>query len=502
MKNVIFIFFLLLLCGCDNDNKDEEKKEKLFEEPVMEWGISMDALKSKVQYPVFKEWEENKTISVSFNDVRLIGNKPGYVEYRDVSKDIKGICYYFINDNTTLNTAQCMLSDSIDYLDLVLDLRSKYGVEKSNTAKCINWQTENTYISLSKPDKGAWSLYYMDIDLVNPTPRPVTGVSIVDKKDYTMFIHDLIVLSWQITPSSESNIVDVISSNPSVVEVLEDHGGKILAKSKGNAQIIVRAAGTNIADTCNIIVTGHSGTIFDFENVEMTGKFETFYENNGTGRLFDWASSNPGFALTNTDLTDPSGFPTSSLATGRSGKCLKLETLSTGLWGERAGMPIAAGNLFMGTFDTMNAIKNVLKATKFGIPFENAPTYLTGYYKYKAGDVFSEVGKPVASKKDKCDIYAIFYEVDDKVKTLDGTNAFIHPNLISVARITDQKETDEWIKFNFPFIIKPGKVIDKDKLNSGMYNLAVVFTSSINGDRYRGAVGSTLLVDEVEIIIE
>lgn len=50
------------------------------------------------------------------------------------------------------------------------------------------------------------------------------------------------------------------------------------------------------------------------------------------------------------------------------------------------------------------------------------------------------------------------------MKYLDGFNGLTSPNLISVARISDQKETDEWMRFYIPFVAKPGKVIDKDKL--------------------------------------
>ena len=91
-------------------------------------------------------------------------------------------------------------------------------------------------------------------------------------------------------------------------------------------------------------------------------------------------------------------------ANGKTGKCLSLVTRSTGFFGSIMGMPIAAGNLFIGSFDVGNAMSNPLKATKFGLPFRHVPTYLAGYYKYKAGDQFTEGGKPVSGKRD----YAIF----------------------------------------------------------------------------------------------
>lgn len=252
-------------------------------------------------------------------------------------------------------------------------------------------------------------------------------------------------------------------------------------------------------------------TIYHFENYRQDGKYQVFFEKDENGNnIMDWASGNPGYALTGTpDSQTPTGFPTVSSDGGKEGKCLKLETKSTGPFGEGMNMPIAAGNLFMGEFNVLSALSNALKATRFGRPFDFVPTYLTGYYKYKAGSVFSEDGKPVDNKKDKCDIYAIFYEPEIKIDPknnkketilLDGTNALTSPNLISIARIDNQKETDEWTQFYIPFISLPGKTIDKDKLNNGKYYISIVFSSSIEGDKFKGAVGSTLYIDEVQLM--
>lgn len=247
------------------------------------------------------------------------------------------------------------------------------------------------------------------------------------------------------------------------------------------------------------IVAGLS-TQYSFEHVKQQNNYQVFYEIDKDGKtIMTWASGNPGFAFTGA-TTNPEEYPTTSAYDGKVGKCLRLVTRSTGDFGAKLGMPIAAGNLFMGEFDTFSAVVNALKATKFGLPFEHVPTYLSGYYKFKSGDMFQENGKDVPGKKDKCDIYAVFYETDDKVKMLDGINVFTSPNLVSIARINDQKETDEWTQFYLPFIAKPGKTIDKDKLKDGKYNVAIVFSSSIEGGSFSGAIGSTLYIDEVELV--
>ena len=47
-----------------------------------------------------------------------------------------------------------------------------------------------------------------------------------------------------------------------------------------------------------------------------------------------------------------------------------------------------------------------------------------------------------------------------------------------------------------------GRVIDDTKLKNGEYKLGIVFSSSVDGAYFKGAVGSTLYVDEVELICE
>lgn len=246
------------------------------------------------------------------------------------------------------------------------------------------------------------------------------------------------------------------------------------------------------------VIDSELSTFYNFEDTLPEQKYYIFVEKTNGRVVMQWASGNPGYALTGV-AKNADEYPTAQSSQGRSGKCLQLVTRSTGFFGGLVGMPIAAGNLFIGSFDVTIATITPLKATRFGLPFYHVPTYLSGYYKFRSGDQFTEAGKPVAGKRDICDIYAIFYETSENVTTLDGTNAFTSPNLISVARIGNAKETDEWTPFKLPFLARPGKLVDRTKLQAGKYNVAIVFASSLEGDRFNGAIGSTLLIDEAEL---
>lgn len=245
-------------------------------------------------------------------------------------------------------------------------------------------------------------------------------------------------------------------------------------------------------------------TDYSFEHFELNSskKYYVFYEVVNEQKQYIWASGNSGYALV-APKADPKAYPTVPYDFGKVGNCLKLETLSTGLMGQMAKMPIAAGSLFIGEFIAADAMLRPLQATRFGVPFDFIPVCIKGSYKYKPGTKFIEKdGSENPDKVDSFDIYSILYETDDNVKYLDGSNFLTSPNLISIARIKDEDKvvSEEWTNFSIYFKTQPGKTIDLEKLKAGKYNVSIVMTSSINGNLFQGALGSTLLVDEVELV--
>lgn len=238
---------------------------------------------------------------------------------------------------------------------------------------------------------------------------------------------------------------------------------------------------------------------YDFETLSSDNPYHKFTEDNPSSgtiiRRLELASGNPGFELTKMAKA-PDGYPTVQVNGGvDGGKCVKLETKDTGSFGSMVKMYIAAGNLFIGSFEVGQALSgNAMKATHFGFPFFYYPLRLEGWYKYKAGPT------PVERRKDECDIYGVLYETDDNVQFLDGSTSLNSPNIVALARnIKELPETDIWKQFNFKFEPQNGKSIDPDKLGKGIYKLAIVFSSSVDGAKFEGAVGSTLYIDKVTI---
>lgn len=244
-----------------------------------------------------------------------------------------------------------------------------------------------------------------------------------------------------------------------------------------------------------------------FEHFELepkSNKYYVWYDNDDTGRRTDmWATGNSGFKLSKSSAL-PMEYPTVPYAQGISGHGVKLETRSTGGFGVMVNMRIAAGNLFVGTFDEAYALKDAMQATCFGLPYRAKPLRFKGAYQFTPGAVFQDrAGNPIPGRMDTPDLYAVFYrnvDAEGNAFVLHGDDVLTSPNIVALARVPEPGPCTEWTYFDLPFEYR--QEVDPILLSNAGYNLGVVFTSSVEGASFRGAVGSTLLVDEVQVTTE
>lgn len=262
-------------------------------------------------------------------------------------------------------------------------------------------------------------------------------------------------------------------------------------------------------------VTNRTNSFENYEEVRY-GSSEIFYhrffelDNDGNKLSNIWASGNEGFCLSMISRVlsgqgaTPEEFPTVSDPNGRTGRCVKLQTLSTGDMGKTTKRPIAAGNLFMGKFNITYAATNSLLATEMGVPFSHEPLMVTGYYKYKRGADFTGAdSKVIPGRQDEADIYAVLYRNKDdngNAVMLNGGDVLTSPYIVRKARVASLPETDEWTPFDMFF--EGDTPIDKVLLENLVYNLALVFSSSKSGATFEGAVGSTLYIDDVVLSVK
>lgn len=255
-----------------------------------------------------------------------------------------------------------------------------------------------------------------------------------------------------------------------------------------------------------VIRTSKDTLSFNFEDYhfDSKGKYYIWCEKHEDGNMYDdWATGNAGYGLTN-GSAGPEAYPSTVLDEGYEGKGVKLVTCSTGPFGQMVKLPLAAGNLFLGTFDMSIALKTPRLATGFGLPFDKKPKTFTGYYKYTPGEKFQNKDESIVEGKvDEASVYAILYrnhDEDGNPVVLNGDNVQTSLLIVAKAIAANIVPTDKWTQFTVDFSYLED--FDLDLLENRGYNLAVVFSSSADGAFFQGAIGSTLCIDNVKIICE
>ncbi len=250
-------------------------------------------------------------------------------------------------------------------------------------------------------------------------------------------------------------------------------------------------------------------TEFSFEHYKLVdgangGQYYAWSDLNEDGsEAGNWATGNPGFNLSMGTTATPEEYPSVMLPDGYVGAGVQLTTRSTGALGALVGRRLAAGNLFLGYFDVSTALTNTLASTNFGLPFDHKPLRLTAHYKYKRGDSYQDEDGNIIDVLDMGNVYAVFYtnhDADGNAMVLHGDDIKSSTYIVAIADIGGLEPTDEWTELNVDFEYK--QEIDEDLLASHGYNLAVVCTSSFYGAQFRGAIGSSLCVDEISITWE
>ena len=220
------------------------------------------------------------------------------------------------------------------------------------------------------------------------------------------------------------------------------------------------------------------------EGATVTGR--PYVIPNAEGRDF-WGTGNPGAAAFIDNLTTQT---TESV----SGTAARLES-------KDALIKLGAGNLFTGDF-TLNGIDGLLH---FGRPFTSFPTALRLYYKYTSteiNEVYSQAPSYMQSfigNPDTCHIYIALSDksepyvinTDPKSRQLFDKN---DANIIAYGEFLSHKSTSSYQQIEIPLTYRA--------YNRTPKYIIIVCAASKWGDYYVGGVGSTLWLDEMELVYE
>ena len=221
----------------------------------------------------------------------------------------------------------------------------------------------------------------------------------------------------------------------------------------------------------------------------LLGNVTTYYAATSLDELF-WDSGNEGAnSISAENPTQPEETDVIS------GKAAKLTSKVV------AGQ-FAAGSLFTGDFGS--ASLNPLGAKlDFGRPFTGRPSQLKGYYKYNPSNIDNiDTDRVTAVQKgdrDLCSIYILLADWETPFAVSTGDNIFVNindPSVIAYGELGADKTSPVSMTDYEEFTID---IKYRDITRKPTYIL-IVCSSSKYGDYFTGGKGSTLLLDELQLV--
>ena len=224
-----------------------------------------------------------------------------------------------------------------------------------------------------------------------------------------------------------------------------------------------------------------------------------YYEPGQSAASTIWGTGNRGTQLLNKLATYPKDLGNGNLAA-------QMETLSNGPLGSIFGTPISAGSLFTGYFNPDNIDPaNPEAAVEFGTPFAGRPSKIRLKYSYEAGAVNKSKTGEVLNYSDAADIYALLEVRLNGVEKRLATAWFRTENDQVGLMTIEIPFTYGTLDSSFPEYTNPanGLFVENDQVDYILpTHITFVATSSFDGAKFNGAVGSKLVVDDIELIYE
>lgn len=254
----------------------------------------------------------------------------------------------------------------------------------------------------------------------------------------------------------------------------------------------------------------HTWTITSFvasatpqlDNGDLNLWYETasnYYEPGESATNTIWGTGNKGTQILNKLATIPEDLGNGNLAA-------KMITLDNGLLGSTFGAPIAAGSIFTGVFnpDKIDP-SNPEAAIEFGTPFPGRPIKLKFKYQYKPGNENKDKNGNTLGYPDMLDIYALLeVRLGGKTERL-GTGWFRSGDVVEELTLMEVEFTYGELDNSFPDYMKPtdhGYVSADSAAFVLPTHITFVASSSFDGANFAGAIGSTLIVDDIEMVYE
>lgn len=262
---------------------------------------------------------------------------------------------------------------------------------------------------------------------------------------------------------------------------------------------------------------GNITLIFDFEDWVVTNPFAAEGRPDiEVPQMADplWASTNYGVATglgqinfgQYPSLDEYSTKPTQDSHSGT--YAAQLTTIHGGSIIGVTRIPFIPGNLFRGNYAF--SLSDPSGSLQFGIPHPSnlgIPIKFKGFYKYQPGEVFYGEGEVIDDNRiDEFNLYAVFFKV---AKGELGAAEFLnghsirneqhadYSKVVATAILPDNTAKDSYTAFDLDF-----EYLQEVDFEANDYKLTIVALSSKEGASYQVAPGSTLIIDDLEIVTD
>jgi hypothetical protein len=222
-----------------------------------------------------------------------------------------------------------------------------------------------------------------------------------------------------------------------------------------------------------------------------------YYEPGADAATTIWGTGNQGTQILGKLATIPEDLGDDNLAA-------KMITLDNGKLSATFGAPIAAGSIFTGVFNADNLDPSDPEAAiDFGTPFSGRPDKIRLKYSYVPGDENKDKHGDLLDYGDACDIYALLeIRVGGKTERL-ATAWFRSDDVQEDLTIIEIPFTYGEPDDSFPDYVWPTDhgFVSADSASFMLpTHITFVASSSFDGANFAGAIGSTLIVDDVEMV--
>lgn len=509
-KKLLYLFVLVAFFGAFAACNDDDDNNPIPPEPeptpeinnareveglyglniIITSGDTKDTSEQKINLtPQGKDFVKLKTSYIKFKvNKQVIGN----IEIDSIPVATENGHFSFIVQNgkatlTKLGDAKATVNGSIVGKDMELTLAIQAsdwsinldcnGLQKLNDQALITRMTFQSDVVLSQPE--------------------------ISETDIIFYVKPgLDAKSLQLAPVLELSKGAIVK--PGTAEIVDFSGALNAGDATKYVEYIVISENFKITKTYKVsyqIGTDVSKTSFD-DAWTVESAEANYYKPAG-----EWATSNLGIVMIKIfpGLYE-GGAIIEPTPEGQKGKAAKITTAYTTGYPSILGFPtipvITSGSLFLGRFEI--DMSNTLNSTRFGIPYFKKPLKVKGFYKYTPGEKYyfcadpnnSNIATIDPNKTDEGVLRAVLYEVSSfENEWLNGMNVFTSDKIVAKSQMICGKQ--EGFK-EFELNLEYNKTYDPTK----KYRFAVIFSSSKDGDKFSGAGGSVLVVDEIEIIDE